>query len=330
MKQCPVLIVCMLFLLCGTSLAAERKAVPLNTNHAVYTNILKEYLGRNGLPAAEPQIMQLFRVDLDGDGQDEIVMYAQNIIGNMSETWELDRSLCDRSRFSSSAFTQGKYSVLLVRKIVDGKVREIPLKQFIAPGDRPFLLAISQFADLNGDGIMKIITDECSDDGFSRAVYEIKGDKAVKSLRESAPQNPQQSAARMQTAAEASGQVTVSSGSRSITIPATWTYDISNENSDWGIPGEIRIQSADASIKMFVGYLVAGDPAEFRAQNPHTVFRFDTGDEGYMFELPDSILWLHPHWGDSGVSLWHYGNRSVFTNNEELILRIVRSLRANP
>jgi hypothetical protein len=81
---------------------------------------------------------------------------------------------------------------------------------------------------------------------------------------------------------------------------------------------------------MFVGYLVAGDPAEFRAQNPHTAFRFDTGDEGYMFERPDSILWLHPHWGDSGVSLWHDGNRSVFTNNEDLILRIVRSLRANP
>ena len=301
--------VCRVVCVSGTSLGAERKAVPLDTKNAVYTKILKEYLGRNGLPDAEPQIMQLFKVDLDGDGQDEIVIYAQNIIGNMSKTWGLDFSLCGRSRFPSGEFTQGKYSVLLVRKIVDGKVREIPLSQFITPGDSPILLAISQFADLNGDGIMKIITSECSDEGFTNAVYEIKGDKAVKSLRES---------------------VTVSSDSWSITIPVSWTYDLSNENSDWGIPGEIHIQSADASIKMYVRYLVAGDPAEFRAQNPYTAFRFDTGDEGYMFERPDSILWLHPHWGDSGVSLWHDGNRSLFTNNEGLILRIVRSLRGNP
>ena len=221
MKRCLFLTVCISFLICGTSLGAERKAVPLSTKNAVYAKILKEYLGRNGLPDAEPQIMQLFKVDLDGDGQDEVVIYAQNIIGNVSATWELDPSLCGSSRFPSGVFTHGKYSVLLVRKIVNGKVREIPLSQCIAPGDRPILLAISQFADLNGDGIMKIITDECSDEGFSSAVYEIKDDKAAKNLRESASRGiPQSTATEMQkTAVGASNQVTASSDSYSIAIP---------------------------------------------------------------------------------------------------------------
>jgi len=122
--------------------------------------------------------------------------------------------------------------------------------------------------------------------------------------------------------------ITVFSDSMSISIPATWTFDISDENSDWGIPGEIWLANETGSIDLFVGYLVAGGPENYLAENPHTTFLFDAGDEGYMIENADAIFWLHPYWGESGVALWHNGDNSIFTNNKDLILQIVRSLRA--
>jgi len=133
-------------------------------------------------------------------------------------------------------------------------------------------------------------------------------------------------AAQPSHAADSTEWTTISSDSRSISISVTWTYDISDENSDWGIPGEIRLADDTGSIRLYVGYLEAGDLESYLAENPHTTFLFGTGDEGYMIESPESINWLHPYWGDSGVQLWHDGNRSVFTDNEDLILTIVRTL----
>ena len=126
--------------------------------------------------------------------------------------------------------------------------------------------------------------------------------------------------------ADSTEWIAISSGSRNIRIPAAWTYDISDENSDWGIPGEIRLADDTGSISLYVGYLVAGGHEIYLAENPHTKFLFDSGEQGYMVERPDRIVWLHPYWWDSGVELWHDGDRSVFTDNEDLILRIVRTL----
>ena len=161
---------------------APRRAIPLDTKNAVYNKIIKEYLGRNGLPDAKPNIMQLFKVDLNGNGQDEVIIYAQNIVGREAAAWEMDKPLFFGSGFPNTS-KKGDYSVLLLRKIVDGQVREIPLAHFIALKDgTPFLHKIYQCADLNGDGIMEIITGEYSNGRFSYIVHEIKGGKAVQAL----------------------------------------------------------------------------------------------------------------------------------------------------
>ena len=167
-----------------------RRATPIGIKNAAYNKAVKEYLGRNGLPDAEPNIMQIFRVDLEGDGQDEVIIYAQNIIDNVVEatTWEMDKPLSVGANFPEGT-KKGNYSVLLLRKIVGGKVREIPLSQFLdlKDGKPPSLHKIYQFADLNGDGVMEIIVGEYSCEGVSYIVYEIKGDKAVEALREFVP-----------------------------------------------------------------------------------------------------------------------------------------------
>ena len=176
----------------GWESAPRRQAAALATKNATYTKIIKDYLGRNGLPDAAPQIMQLLKVDLEGDGVDEMVIVAQNIVKNdtAAMTWAMDKPLSSTADIPQSA-EKGNYALALVRKIVNGKVREIPLSQFIAlknsgPGDAgwtpPILPKVYQFADLNGDGVMEIIVNENSCEGSSYQVYEINGDKAVKIL----------------------------------------------------------------------------------------------------------------------------------------------------
>ena len=177
--------------------AVPRQAVAMGAKNPTYGKILKDYLGRNGLPDATPQITQLFKVDLEGDGADEVVIVAQNVVGrNAAVTWEADKPLSHAEGIPGSA-KKGSYSLVLVRKLVGGKVHEIPLAQYAASknsGTPPLLHKVQQFADVNGDGVMDIILGENSSKGFSYQVYTVKGGKAEKVLANGADWKPSDSA----------------------------------------------------------------------------------------------------------------------------------------
>jgi len=170
-----------------------RQPVAMATNNAAYAKILQKYLAQNGLPNATPNIVQLFKVDLEGDGVDEIVICAQNIVaGNPGAfSWEPGKALVAGGIGIPSGSLKGNYSLLLLRKIVNGQVCEIPLGKFIAlknatPADTeqisPPLFKVYQFADLNGDGKMEILVGEDYYESISYSAYEIQGNKAVRVL----------------------------------------------------------------------------------------------------------------------------------------------------
>ena len=80
-------------------------------------------------------------------------------------------------------------------RIIDGKVREIPLAQFMAlkdngPDDKewtpPRLHKVYLFADLSGDGVMEILAGADYYNGFNHLVYEIKGGQAAPALENGA------------------------------------------------------------------------------------------------------------------------------------------------
>jgi len=87
-----------------------------------------------------------------------------------------------------------------------------------------------------------------------------------------------------------------------------------------GIGDSIEIRIFDSPIS---------DPQMVINEYPSLeIFQFDDGHLGYMLERPNGITWFRL---DSlGISLSHGGNRTVFTDNEETILRIARSLQFNP
>ena len=170
-----------------------RQPVIMSPNNAAYATIVRNYLARNGLPNVEPNIVQLIKVDLEGDGVDEMIICAQNIVAQDATafTWGQGKNLIASGIGFPSGSVKGDYSLLLLRKIVNGQVREIPLGNFIAlknatPADAeqisPPLYKVYQFADLNGDGTMEIILGKNYYESISYSVLEIKNDKVVEVL----------------------------------------------------------------------------------------------------------------------------------------------------
>ena len=116
------------------------------------------------------------------------------------------------------------------------------------------------------------------------------------------------------------GWQTVSDSGWSVDIPQTWTYEVETDG-----PGGLFITNEDSSVSIFMGYIIAGDPQWTIDENPSQAFHFDSGSTGYMIETEWSIIWI-PGVSSHGLSLDIGGGRSAFTNNEEIILQIARSL----
>jgi len=157
-----------------------RKPVVMENSNAIYQKIMKEYLASRGLAVGRVGIVQLFRIDLEGDGVDEVFICAQNM-EESDARWVPDKPLA--AGFPGN-MAKDSYSVLLLRKIVGGKVMQLPLHEYVsgfAPDDSswtpPVLSKLYQFADLNGDGVMEIITGTATHAGYTHHVFEVKDAK---------------------------------------------------------------------------------------------------------------------------------------------------------
>lgn len=156
---------------------------PLPLNSQVYRDIVKRFLASQGLNIEQPVLSQLFRIDLEGDGVDEVLVCAQNIAVRGEACFEADKPLAKGTGLPGAA-QPGAYSVLLLRKLADGKVAELPLHVFVsskgsAPVDDdwtpPVVGRFYQTADLNGDGVLEIIAGTAFYEGYNYRVFEVKG-----------------------------------------------------------------------------------------------------------------------------------------------------------
>ena len=160
-----------------------RKATVMKPGNATYQGIVKRFLAAQGLKEETPNIVQLFKVDLEGDGVDEVLICAQNIAGRSEASFEPDLPLIAGAGVPQAA-QPGAYSVLLLRKIVAGKVVELPLHMFASPKGStpvddnwtpPVVAKLCQFADLNGDGVLEIVAATAHYEGYAYHVFEVKG-----------------------------------------------------------------------------------------------------------------------------------------------------------
>ncbi len=139
----------------------------IDANSAAYKTVVTNFLRKKGIVKPVIRIKEAFRVDLEGDGVEEVVLSATFY----------------KKGLSSDAAV-GDYSFVIVRKSV-GKIVTDHLLQgdfilkkvgFGAPTENH----VSAIADLNGDGKMEIVLSGSYYEGDFAGAFEMKNGKPVK------------------------------------------------------------------------------------------------------------------------------------------------------
>ncbi len=146
-----------------------REVKQISLTDKTYLGIVGGILKAKGLTKSKARIEQAVRVDLDGDGTEEVLISATSYASNPQP--------------SAKA---GDYSFILLRQIVGGKAQNIIIseeyvKKAIEFG-APTKFEISSVGDLNGDGKMEIIIYDAYYEGSGAVIYEMKGNKPTKVL----------------------------------------------------------------------------------------------------------------------------------------------------
>jgi hypothetical protein len=147
----------------GTHNPLPRKLRLHSPNTAVYRQAVADLLRAHGIANPDVRITKIVRVDLEGDGVEEVVLSAT------------------RLSITIPSVAAGDYSLVVLRKIVNGKVQTIPLaenyfpqaKEFIAP----HMFSVPAIADFNGDGRMEIMVNWNYYEGSGAELYTVQGNK---------------------------------------------------------------------------------------------------------------------------------------------------------
>ncbi|MCL2356708.1 MAG: hypothetical protein FWC70_06075 [Defluviitaleaceae bacterium] len=112
-----------------------------------------------------------------------------------------------------------------------------------------------------------------------------------------------------------------------IRVPPTWHFYEVPFDEIYG-PGYLGLRSDDEIIQMGIGMTTLGNPFMLLDEAiSYQPFEFDGGHVGYMAEMQGAILWLRADGHMSDLWLRHGGDRSIFTENEEIITAVARMLQ---
>ena len=139
----------------------------IDVNNATYKTVVTTFLRRKGIIRPVVRIKEAFRVDLEGDGVEEVILSATYYKNGLT-----------------SQAAVGDYSFVIVRKAVGKVVTDHLLEgdfilkkvDFGAPTENH----VSAIADLNGDGKMEIVLNGSYYEGDFASAFEMKNGKPVK------------------------------------------------------------------------------------------------------------------------------------------------------
>ena len=141
------------------------------TEPQAYKEAAAAILKSKGITDPNVHLTQVIRVDLDGDGEEEVLVSATNY-----------------ARFTHGGLTPnaraGDYSLVFLRKVVQGKVITSIItgeyypkaKKFTGPAEHRIIGVL----DLNGDGKMEIVLSGRYYEGDWGEAYRVQGAKIIK------------------------------------------------------------------------------------------------------------------------------------------------------
>ena len=163
--------------LAATWNALPRKPLIADASQSVYVEAVRDFLKGRGIADPKVQITRILRVDLDGDGEEEVLISATNYFTE------------DKSDHSGAPFPEapidsprsGSYSIVILRRLAAGKVQtQLVAGELYPKSDEPVAPNIYQVAavlDLNGDGKLEVIVHSFYYEGGQTTIYRCQPDK---------------------------------------------------------------------------------------------------------------------------------------------------------
>ena len=149
--------------------ALPRKVQVIDPTQKVYADAVRDFLKTKGINDPKVKIENILRADLDGDGEEEVLISATNYFAK-------DSSVPMRS-------PAGSYSMVLVRRFVAGKVETQLVEGEFYPQaykrkskddasfDAPNAYKVIAVLDLDGDGKMEIVISARYYEGEATTIY---------------------------------------------------------------------------------------------------------------------------------------------------------------
>jgi hypothetical protein len=144
-----------------------------DTTQQVYIDAVRDFLKTKGIEQPKVKIDNIVRVDLDSDGEDEVLISATNY-------FRKDNDVPMRS-------PAGSYSMVLLRRLVAGKVETTLVEGEFYP--EPYVSSDGSFnapnaykviavLDLDGDGKMEVVVGSQYYEGEMMTIYQCDPNKA--------------------------------------------------------------------------------------------------------------------------------------------------------
>jgi hypothetical protein len=145
--------------------ALPRKPRVMDTTQQVYVEAVRDFLKTKGIEEPKVKIDNIIRVDLDGDGEDEVVISATNY--------------SEKEEGAPMRSPAGSYSMVLLRRVVSGKVETQLVEGEFYPKayddderfNAPNAYKVIAVLDLDGDGKMEVVVASNYYEGEATTIY---------------------------------------------------------------------------------------------------------------------------------------------------------------
>ena len=137
--------------------ALPRKLQVIDPTQKVYVDAVRDFLKTKGINQPKVKIENILRVDLDGDGEEEVLISATNYL--------------DKEMRSPA----GSYSMVFLRRVMAGKVETQLVEGEFYPKatgyNAPNAYKVIAVLDLDGDGKMEVVVASNYYEGEATTIY---------------------------------------------------------------------------------------------------------------------------------------------------------------
>lgn len=148
----------------------QRDIQEITADNELYRQVILDWLAAEGVAEPELGALRVLRVDLEGDGVNEIFLSATRL---------------DESQHTTQA---GDYSLILMRRTVGNEVLTVPITGEIYSSPEPEITyprtySLANFLDLNRDGVLEVIVEIAGWEKAGAIIYQIDEGEIIESLR---------------------------------------------------------------------------------------------------------------------------------------------------